>query len=245
MIFIKVNTTTKIAQYKKIENDLLDKITSGYYKKNDLIPTELELSKIYNVSRVTVRRATDNLVAKGLLNRTAGLGTFVCENKTTQKIATLKSFTEEMKELGLKCKTQVKSFTIEEATSHIADILGIEEYDMVYHIERFRYGNDDLLVIENTYMSVKKHPDISIKILEESKYEYFEKVKGSKIDYSYHQTSPILPSEKVADLFKIDQNTPIIKIANTTYLDDKSILDYTELYLNSPKYQLNYIRKRS
>ena len=53
----------RIAQYKQIEKDILDKIQTGYFKQNDMIPTELELSKTYNVSRVTVRRATDNLVA--------------------------------------------------------------------------------------------------------------------------------------------------------------------------------------
>ena len=32
----------RIAQYKQIEHDLLEKINLGYYKKDDLIPTELE-----------------------------------------------------------------------------------------------------------------------------------------------------------------------------------------------------------
>ena len=68
-------TQKRIAQYKQIENDLLEKINLGYYQKDDMIPTELELSNTYHVSRVTVRRATDNLVARGLLSRIAGVGT--------------------------------------------------------------------------------------------------------------------------------------------------------------------------
>lgn len=233
-----------MAQYKQIENDILDKISTCFYKKNDMIPTELELAKNYNVSRVTVRRATDNLVAKGLLYRTPGVGTFVTGSTATQKIAVLRSFTEEMNELGLTPSTKVNSFTVKEATPAIASILGIEENDMVYYIERYRYGNGELLVIEHTYMSVKKHSDISIKILEGSKYYYFEKIKGINIDYSYHQTSPLLPNEKLCKLFSIDNCTPIIRIANTTYSQTGDVLDYTELFLNSPKYQLNYIRKR-
>lgn len=233
-----------MAQYKQIENDILDKISTCFYKKNDMIPTELELARNYNVSRVTVRRATDNLVAKGLLYRTPGVGTFVTGNTATQKIAVLRSFTEEMKELGLTPSTKVNSSTVKEATPAIANILGIAENDMVYYIERYRYGNGELLVIEHSYMSVKKHSDISIKILEGSKYEYFEKVKGISIDYSYHQTSPMLPTDNLCKLFSIDNCTPIIRIGNTTYSKTGDVLDYTELFLNSPKYQLNYIRKR-
>ena len=101
----------KIVQYKQIEKDILDKIQTGYFKQNDMIPTELELSNTYNVSRVTVWESyTDNLVAQGLLYRTAGVGTFVNHNPATQKIATLKSFTEEMEELGLKAYTKINSF---------------------------------------------------------------------------------------------------------------------------------------
>lgn len=238
------NGTTKISQYKQIEYDILNSITTGYYKKNDMIPTELELANTYNVSRVTVRRATDNLVAQGILYRTPGAGTFVTYKTPTQKIATLKSFTEEMEELGLKATTKVNTFAIKEADSKIANILGMKENDMLYYIERSRYGNNDLYVFEKTYMSVKSNPSISIKILEGSKYEYVEKIRGAKIDYSYHQTSPILPNKMLSKIFGIDEITPIIKIANTTYLEDGSVLDFTELFLNSPKYQLNYIKKR-
>lgn len=238
------NNKNKVAQYKQIERDILDRISTGYYKKNDMIPTELELASTYNVSRVTVRRATDNLVAQKILYRVAGAGTFVAQNTPIQKIATLMSFTEEMNELGLKASTKVNAFMVKEADSKIASILGINENDMVYFIERSRYANNELYVFEKTYMSVKDNPDISIKILEGSKYEYVEKIRGVKIDYSYHQTSPILPNKKLSEIFQIDETVPIIKIANTTYLEDGSVLDFTELFLNSPKYQLNYIRKR-
>ena len=82
------------AQYKQIENDLLQKINLGYYKKDDLIPTELELSNTYHVSRVTVRKATDNLVAKGLLTRVAGVGTFVCHPAVTLNPSSIQGFSE-------------------------------------------------------------------------------------------------------------------------------------------------------
>ncbi|WP_373898392.1 GntR family transcriptional regulator [Haloimpatiens sp. FM7315] len=238
------NTVPKIAQYKQIQNDILDKISTGYYKKDDSIPTELELSKTYNVSRVTVRRATDNLVAKGILTRTPGVGTFVSRNPATQKIAKLKSFTQEMIELGIKPSTKVCTFSIKKADDKIARKLNLESDSMIYFIERIRYGNNEPLAFEKTYMSVESNPELSIKILEESKYNYIEKVKKLKIGYSYHQTSPILPPDKIAKLFNIDKQTPIIKIGNTTYFEDGTILDYTELYFNSPKYQLNYIKSR-
>ncbi len=238
------NKSSKIAQYKKIEQDILGRITSRYYKKGDMIPTEQELTTAYNVSRVTVRRATDNLVAQGMLYRVPGVGTFVGNRTPVQKIATLKSFTEEMAELGLIASTKVNTFMIKEADTTIAGILEIKERDMIYYIERLRYANDELYVFEKTYMPVKSNPDLSIQILEGSKYDYIEKKRGVEIDYSYHHTSPMLPTKELSTLFQIDETTPILKIHNTTYLEDGSIMDFTELFINSPKYQINYIRRR-
>ena len=78
----------KTPQYKRIERDISEKISSGYYSVGNSLPTEQELGKQYGVSRVTVRKALDNLVAKDLLIRTPGVGTFVKQTPTypTKKV---------------------------------------------------------------------------------------------------------------------------------------------------------------
>lgn len=233
----------RIAQYKQIENDLLEQINLGYYKKGDLIPTELELSAAYHVSRVTVRKATDNLVARGRLSRVAGVGTFVCDTTVTQNPPPIQGFTGLMKEQGRKASTNVDAFTLQKAPANIASILGIEKDEPIYYIHRQRFGDGELLQLETTYMSARLYPDISIQILEHSKYQFFENVKGIKIAYSHHTVTPIHPSRQVAELFGITQDTPIIKAANITYLENGQIMDYTELIINSPKYQLTYIKR--
>ena len=148
-----------------------------------------------------------------------------------------------MREQGLEPTTKVDVFTLQKSPANIASILGIEKEDPIYYIHRQRYGDGELLQLETTYMSARLYPDISIQILESSKYQYFEKVKGIKIAYSHHAVSPIHPSKEVAELFGIAQNTPIIKAANVTHLENGQIMDYTELILNSPKYQLTYIKR--
>lgn len=233
----------RIAQYKQIENDLLQKINLGYYKKDDLIPTEMELSNTYHVSRVTVRKATDNLVAKGLLTRVAGVGTFVCHPAVTLNPSSIQGFSEVMADQKISVHTDVPTFTLQSAPANIASILGIEAGEPIYFIERIRYANDEIFQFETTYMSSRLYPDISIQVLKESKYQYFENVKGLKIAYSNHTVTPLHPTRRIADLFGITLDTPILRVANTTYLVNGQVMDYTELTLNSPKYQLTYVKK--
>lgn len=233
----------RIPQYKQIEKDLLEQIDLGYYKKGDMIPTELELSKKYNVSRVTVRKATDNLAAQGILSRTPGIGTVVTKCSVPQNPAPIQGFTQAMKAQGLVPSTKVETFELQSANPNIASILGIQPGDPIYYIRRLRYGSGELLQLETTYMSVDLYPDVSLQVLENSKYYFFEHIKGIKIAYSHHTVTPIHPSARVAKLFGITETTPIIKAANVTYLENGQIMDYTELILNSPKFQLTYIKR--
>lgn len=233
----------RVAQYKQIENDLLQKINLGYYKKDDLIPTESELSATYKVSRVTVRRATDNLVAKGLLKRVAGLGTFVCQPSVTLIPSTIQGFSATMENLGITVRTEVPTFMLQKAPANIASILRIETGEPIYFIERIRYAGEDIFQFETTYMSSRLYPDISIQVLQGSKYRYFEKTKGMKVSHSTHAVTPLHPTKKFADLFGIPFDTPILRLASTTYLTNGQIMDYTEVTLNSPKYQLTYEKR--
>lgn len=230
--------------YKQIQADLLEKISLGYYTKDTLIPTELELSKQYNVSRVTIRKAMENLISQGLLEPIVGVGTFVRGASLAKNIITLKGFSAEMRTQGVIPSTIVDVFMIKKAPSYISKILCLDEDESVYYFERRRYGDGKLFILEKTHMSTNLYPDISLQVLENSKYDFFEKEKGLKITHSNHLVLPLLSSKKVSELFQIAENSPIVHIDNTTFLGNGQILDFTELTLNSPNYQLSYTKKR-
>lgn len=66
-----------ISKYEIIKNKIEDNIKNGIYKENDKIPSESELCQLYESSRITVRKALDELVTTGVLYRRQGIGTFV------------------------------------------------------------------------------------------------------------------------------------------------------------------------
>lgn len=63
--------------YLQLYKDLLEKIRSGEYPPGSKLPSEKELGSVYNVSRITSKKAMDALVANGFITRTPGRGTFV------------------------------------------------------------------------------------------------------------------------------------------------------------------------
>jgi len=56
---------------------LLNKIKDGSYQSGALLPSERELSALFNVDRLTVRRSLEMLVNEGLVEKKPGLGTWV------------------------------------------------------------------------------------------------------------------------------------------------------------------------
>lgn len=76
-MFYKVSLADKLAQ------SLAEEISRGSLKRGAQLPTEAELCEIHGVSRITVRRALESLRNEGLIERTAGKGTFVSGRSKT------------------------------------------------------------------------------------------------------------------------------------------------------------------
>ena len=155
----------KVPKYQFIENDIIEKITSGIYLPGEPIPSETELVGMYHCSRVTVRQALGNLAYKGFIFKKQGSGAYVKETKTLQRNPFIKSFTEDMEEQGKQAFSKINTFTIIAAEKKIASLLGIKTNEMIYHIERTRFADKDAILYEKTYMAVDLHPNMSVAVL--------------------------------------------------------------------------------
>src|ERR1700757_5458086 len=86
--------------YARVETVLAGEITGGDLKVGDQLPTEDSLIARFGVSRITVRRAIQNLVSRGLVEIHRGKGTYVTRPKITQELTALSGFVEDMQSLG-------------------------------------------------------------------------------------------------------------------------------------------------
>ena len=76
-----INRHSLLPLYHQVEETLRRDIANGVYQPGQPIPTEIALQKKYDVSRETVRRAVNNLVLAGLVEKRKGVGTFVTRTK--------------------------------------------------------------------------------------------------------------------------------------------------------------------
>jgi hypothetical protein len=70
-------THSNVPKYRQIYDDLLSGIRSGVFQPGERLPSEAELGKQYETSRITVAKAVNELQLKGLVTRRPGSGTHV------------------------------------------------------------------------------------------------------------------------------------------------------------------------
>jgi len=88
------------AKFQQIKKHILTKIESGEWQENDPVPSENKLAEDFSVSRMTARRALEELNQQGLLIRTKGSGTFVASLKNQGSMFEIRDIADEIKERG-------------------------------------------------------------------------------------------------------------------------------------------------
>lgn len=143
-----LNTETAQPLYLQLKNQLLENISAGIYSKGAKIPTENELAKNFSVSRITVRKALQELEREGLLVRHQGKGTFVTDHSLRRDISHNSSFSEICRTTGQVPGARTIKSVIEDATERDVEELHISPEAKVIVLERIRYADNTPVAIE-------------------------------------------------------------------------------------------------
>jgi GntR family transcriptional regulator len=147
--------------YVKLQQALEAAIRSGRLKSGDALPPERELAEYADISRVTVRKAVDELVRQGKLVRRHGSGTFVAKpvEKVEQPLSRLTSFTEDMARRGLTTRAEWLERGLFTPSPDEMVMLGLPAGGLVARLERLRIADENPLAIERASISAEVLPD--------------------------------------------------------------------------------------
>ena len=112
-----------IPLYSQLVSIVKRNISAGTLNTGDLLPSEAELCKTFDISRSTVRQAIGALESEGLVVRKQGRGTFVAEPKVRRKTEMVYSFTSEISSMGMTPSSTLVEFEVIEPTPDIVKVL--------------------------------------------------------------------------------------------------------------------------
>lgn len=227
----------RIPIYQKIEKDIKIKINSKELQSGEMIPSENELKDFYNVSRMTVRHALNNLVNDGYLYRHKGKGTFVSSGKIEKNIHGVRGFTEEMTAIGKVVTNKIISFEVIQTNDFLREKLFLEGTDSVYHVERIRYADDIPVLHEDLYIPTNIFQDLTQEDFLVSFYNYVENKKFLKISHSIQSIEAKLSSKILQNSLDVEPNSPILSITRNTFLTNGRPFEYVVSNYRSDQYR--------
>lgn len=141
--------------YQQLMDDIKLDISNQKYRHGDKIPSETELAEIYNVSRITVRRAVSELCDEGYLAKHQGKGTFVTPPKITRKIMQdthVHSFTATCAMSGMQPGGRTVGIRIVPSRQEEQHFLKLPKDSNVIYLQRIRTADGDPVMLENTFL---------------------------------------------------------------------------------------------
>ncbi|WP_440897553.1 GntR family transcriptional regulator [Amphibacillus sp. Q70] len=222
-----MDKTNKIPLYLQLMDKIVAQINRGDYVEHDKLPSERELCEIYNLSRITVRQALQELEREGYIYREHGKGTFVAPKSFDQPLVNLYSFTEEMKRAGKKPTTKVLSFEKMVVDERLAAKMTLNVYDEVFKVTRLRLANDEPLMYETSFLPLKVFPGLTEETLTmKPMYNVFLEHYGVRVTRATERFSATTVRHDEAQHLKILENQPAMLVKRYAY-DRDTLIEYT------------------
>lgn len=223
-----IDRNSPIPYYVQVKEALRERIEHGQWRAGDQLPGEIELCRIFDVSRTVVRQALKELTYEGLVIPQKGKGTFVAEPKIVESLVQkLTGFYQDMVDRGLNPVTQVLKQRVAPAGPKVATRLDIEPGTLVIEIDRLRFIQDEPIVLVTTYLpyalcSKLLHADLS----RQSLYAFLERECGLVIARGHRTIEAVPANEYEARLLQLEKGAPLILLDSVSYLNDGTPIEY-------------------
>ena len=206
-----MNPNSIVPLYEQVAEFLKRDIENGVYNATGKIPTEAELAEQYKVSRITIRKAMDNLVGDGLVEKKQGKGTFIRRQKFAKDIKNLQSFSEMCRHMNMKPGGQMLENKLIPADDKIQKQLNLEPGAYVVYISRLRTADGEPVTIERNYFPVKL-------------FECLQEEAKVRVISSEKQIELCRATAAEAKLMKVKKGAPLLYIKSVAYTYDKEPL---------------------
>jgi len=232
-----IDKNSPLSYYYQLKQILIEMLDNRELEEDEKLPTEKELCERFNISRVTVRQALQELENEDYIYKIQGKGTFVSPKRLQQDLLKFYSFTNEMKKIGKTPSTKVLDFKIVEPDKKISDILKVNKGEQVYKFVRLRLSDNVPMMLETSYIPYNMFPGISKKSLEENPLysilidEY--NTEFSKAEESFRAT---LLSEEEAEILNYVEGGSAILLERYTYDNNSKIIEYTKSVSRGDKF---------
>lgn len=222
-----------MAKYPLIKTTLKDRLLGGHYLEGLPLPSEPQLAREFEVSRMTARRAIDELEREGYVYRVQGAGTFPTGKRFRQGMFRVRPFKEWARHPEHRT-TVLRAMQIG-ATAEIAAVLQLGAGDPVIFVHRLRTAGDEALVIEKRYINAALAPSLlDHQLGAESIHEVMISL-GVPLTRVEQNLEAVNLRQEEADLLRVPVGTAAFLLRRTTYSGVQRV-SYVNYWVRGDRY---------
>jgi GntR family transcriptional regulator len=233
----ELHNHSPIPLYYQLKDLLEEQIASGSFQPGEMIPSENQLCKSYQISRTTVRQALNELVGSGVLVRTQGKGTFVSKSFLEKPAARLSGFNQNMKEIGVKPGSEVLQFAPIVPSFQARTRLHLAENEAAIYIKLLRFANDEVVGIDSSFFPFKRF----LKLLDEdfsnqSIYHVFRTKFDTHPTRHTYQIEAIRCPREIANDLEVTPADIVLHVFGIVYDQNDIPFEFSEEFYRADRY---------
>jgi GntR family transcriptional regulator len=218
--------------YMQVARKLIEDVRTGRYQVDQALPSERLLCEQLDVSRVTARKAIDQLVGQGLVVRRRGSGNYVAP-RIELPLANLSSFSEQLLQRGYRPSSQWLMRAIAVATADEQLSLALAPHTRVARLERLRLADDVVMAYEVSVIPAAVLPDPES--VGGSLYEHLARSGHLPVRALQHIRA-MNASALLAGRLGIPAGQAVLFITRIGYLESGHAVELTHSYCSSDHY---------
>ncbi|MDX9865978.1 MAG: GntR family transcriptional regulator [Anaerolineaceae bacterium] len=229
-----------VPKYHQMFTILRTKIENGEWQPKSPIPPERELEKLYNVSRTTIRQALSMLQDHGYIYRELGRGTFVTPPKLQNSLHVLTSFSDDMKERGLKPSHRILNLKYVEPSKNVRTQLELpESAETVFMLERLRFADGIPIGIHVSYLPLNPGQTITVDEVEEygSLYNLLQEKFNLIATEADETLEATIADAYEAQLLEVNTGSPLLLIERTVWSQARYPMEFVKVLYRADRYK--------
>lgn len=218
--------------YKRFAVAIKDAVRDGTLVNEEILPSERDFSQSLNISRITVRKAMDELEKEGVVFRSRGYGTQIC-SQFEYSLKEPKGLSQQAVLRGKKPDTVWINKSKIQCSAEIGEKLGLDKGSDVYQLKRIRYVDQQAVSVEESWVPARFIADadeIGISL-----YDYFNKQQILPVK-SQSRVSARMPDEALKMQIALPDNVPVLVIKQLALDAQGNPLEYSISYCRSDMY---------
>lgn len=234
-------TTSSQPLYYQVLTDIRNQVELGTLRPGDKLPSEKELMEHYHVSRVTIRKALQELSALGITVHRKKRGNFIAKLNGTRESPKSRSLFQTIKESGHRPSSRILSMSTIFASSKQATRFSVSPGTPLIKIVRLRLADDVPFAVGSMMLPSDIFEGINPWEMENrSMIEIMERDYNIKISHSLQTLYPRFPSKEEMELLNLESKKPLLEIDSDTVNDAGRLVKRSELLFNTEVMDYNF-----